>query len=116
MVIRCFYLIFNHNRYIPLFFRGWLRIHTIKGVQKSLYTEEQQNLQSLLRQLRKDANLTQLQLAEKLQVAPSRISEYEKAGRRMDILQLRLYCKAVGTTLPDFVDRLEKVLPEIEAP
>lgn len=66
----------------------------------------------LLWQLRKEAHLTQLALAEKLHVAPSRISEYEKAGRRMDILQLRHYCKAVGITLRQFVDRLEASLPE----
>ena len=81
-------------------------------MQKSLYTPEQIKLQQLLRQLRKEAHLTQLALAEKLEVAPSRISEYEKAGRRMDILQLRRYCKAVGITLRDFVEKLEADLDE----
>lgn len=85
-------------------------------MQKSLYTPEQIKLQQLLQQLRKDANLTQLALAKKLNVAPSRISEYEKAGRRMDILQLRLYCEAVGITLRDFVDRLENALSESQSP
>ena len=79
-------------------------------MQKSIYTPEQINLQQLLRQLRKEANLTQLELSEKLAVAPSRISEYEKSGRRMDILQLRQYCRAVGISLRDFVDRLEEGL------
>ena len=82
-------------------------------MQKSLYTPEQVEFQKLLRQLRKDANLTQLALAEKLQVAPSRISEYEKSGRRMDVLQLRLYCRAVGITLRDFVNRLENALENL---
>lgn len=57
-----------------------------------------------------EAGLTQKQLAERLDSPHSRISDYERGIRRIDLIQLRQYCEAVGLTLRDFVDRFEASL------
>ena len=62
-------------------------------------------LAALLRQVRLDANLTQLQLAEKIGQTQSYVSKYENGEQRLDLLELEAVCKAVGITLTDFVER-----------
>ena len=65
----------------------------------------------LLRQIRLDAKLRQVDLAERLGQPQSFVSKYESGERRLDILELRSLCKAVGITLEQFVARLEERLP-----
>lgn len=64
-------------------------------------------LAALLRQVRLDANLTQLQLAEKIGQAQSYVSKYENGEQRIDLIELEAVCKAVGISLTDFVERYE---------
>ena len=66
---------------------------------------------ALLRQIRLDAKLRQVDLAERLGQPQSFVSKYESGERRLDILELRSLCKAVGITLEQFVARLEERLP-----
>lgn len=51
-------------------------------------------------------------LAERLETSHSRISDYERGERRMDLIQLRQYCKVVGLPLQEFVRRFEASLPD----
>ncbi len=76
-------------------------------MSKSLYTPEQEQLQALLRQVRLEAGLTQAGLAHRLGRPQTFVSKYELGERRLDLLQLRQICRAVGLTLEDFVRRLE---------
>ncbi len=62
-------------------------------------------LAALLRQVRLDANLTQLQLAEKIRQTQSYVSKYENGEQRLDLIELEAVCKAVGISLTDFVER-----------
>jgi transcriptional regulator with XRE-family HTH domain len=62
-------------------------------------------LASLLRQIRLDANLTQLQLAEKIGQTQSYVSKYESGEQRLDLIELEAVCKAIGITLTVFVER-----------
>ena len=64
-------------------------------------------LWSLLRQVRVEAGLRQVDVAAKLGVRQSFVSNYESGERRLDVLQLRDACEAVGVTLPAFIKRLE---------
>ncbi len=73
--------------------------------------EECNSLLSLLRQIRLDANMRQVDLAERLGQPQSFVSKYESGERRLDILELRSLCKAVSITLGQFVSRLEERLP-----
>jgi transcriptional regulator with XRE-family HTH domain len=70
-------------------------------------TSEQQRLQALLRQVRLDAGLRQADLAELLGQSQSFVSKYESGERRLDLLELRQICEAVGLTLSEFVRMFE---------
>lgn len=68
---------------------------------------EQRKLQQLLRQIRSEAGLTQLQVAKTLGRPQSYVSKYETGERRLDLLELREVCRATGTSLAAFVARFE---------
>ena len=61
----------------------------------------------LLRQTRTKAELTQTQLAKKLEVQQSFVSKYESGERRLDVLELRRVCAALNLSLAEFVRRLD---------
>ena len=63
------------------------------------------NLAALLRQIRLEADLTQLQLAEKIGQTQSYVSKYESGEQRLDLIELEAVCEAVGISLTDFVER-----------
>lgn len=50
---------------------------------------EYQRVGDVLRQLRFEAGLTQVEMAERLQVTQSYISKYENGERRLDVIELR---------------------------
>jgi len=70
----------------------------------------QEQLLSLLRFVRTEAGLTQTDVAHRLNQPQSFVSKYESGERRLDILELREVCGAIGTTLPEFIERLEEEL------
>jgi transcriptional regulator with XRE-family HTH domain len=79
-------------------------------MEKSLFTDEYSALLGLLRAARRSAGLTQAQLAQRLGQSQSFVSKAEVGERRLDVIQLRTICRALGTTLPAFVARLEEQL------
>lgn len=62
---------------------------------------------ALLRQIRTEAGLRQEDLAEKLGQPQSFVSRCESGERRVDLLELREICHAVGLTLAQFIRRFE---------
>lgn len=64
----------------------------------------------LLRATRLEAKLTQAELAKRLGKPQNFVSLYERGVRRLDVLELREVCKAVGVPLQTFMRRLEKSL------
>jgi transcriptional regulator with XRE-family HTH domain len=79
-------------------------------VKKTLYSEEQSVFLSLLKQVRQNANLSQRELSEILEIPQSRISDYERGQRQMDLMELRQYCQALGITVVDFVQRFDRMV------
>jgi len=77
-------------------------------VEKSRQNPQYECLQTLLRALRQEAQLTQVQLADKLQQPQSFVGKYEAGERRLDVMELRQVCLALGIFLGDFVKRFEK--------
>jgi transcriptional regulator with XRE-family HTH domain len=61
----------------------------------------------LLRHIRLDASLTQKQLADLLGITQARVSKYEQGERRLDMLELKKVCDAVGVSLMDFARQFE---------
>lgn len=76
------------------------------GVEKSLYSEQYQQLCAVLRELRRGAGLTQVQVAKRLDVPQSFVSKYESGERRLDVVELRHVAEAIGTTLEAVISGL----------
>jgi transcriptional regulator with XRE-family HTH domain len=77
---------------------------------KGYSVSAQEQLQLLLRQVRNEARLTQADVAERVSQPQSFVSKYESGERRLDVLELRIVCSAIGISLADFIKRLEKAL------
>ena len=75
---------------------------------KSIGTPEQTKLLVLLRQIRLDAGLRQEDLAQLRGKPQPYVGRYESGERRLDILELREVCVALGIKLTDFVREFEK--------
>ncbi len=75
---------------------------------KSLSSTEGEKLAALLRSVRSEAGLTQAEVAERLKLPQSFVSKYESGERRLDLVELRQICKAMGISLSDFVRRFER--------
>lgn len=76
------------------------------GVEKSLYSEQYQQLCTVLRELRRRAGLTQVEVAGRLDVPQSFVSKYESGERRLDVIELRHVAQALGTTLQNIISSL----------
>jgi ribosome-binding protein aMBF1 (putative translation factor) len=83
-------------------------------MRKSIHTTEQEQLQALLRELRTAAGMRQADLAAKLGVPQSFVSKFEAGERRLDFLELRTVCHALGMQIVDFAQQFEKRLNETE--
>jgi transcriptional regulator with XRE-family HTH domain len=79
-------------------------------MEKSIYTREYRTVLRLLRDARRKARITQIVLAKRLGITQSQLSKIERGDRRLDIIELRLFCRRIGITLPEFVSRLEQEL------
>jgi len=78
------------------------------GVRKSIYSAEQTELLKLLREKRKQADLSQTELARRLGRTQSFVSKYEAGELRLDLVELSLVCRALGTSLSSFVRQFER--------
>lgn len=77
-------------------------------MQKAIYSQDQSRLQKLLKTARVEAGLTQAELAQRLGVNQSFVSKYESGERRLDLIELRNICKALGIPLLSFVKRFDE--------
>jgi transcriptional regulator with XRE-family HTH domain len=67
----------------------------------------------VLRSLRIAAGLRQEDLAKKIGSPQSFISKYENGERRLDVIEARTICLALGVTLGDFFVLLERKIGEL---
>lgn len=56
------------------------------------------------------AALSQSQVAKKIGETQTFVSKCERRERRIDVIELRTFCRAFGITLKQFVSALEKVI------
>lgn len=75
-------------------------------------TFKREKLLRLLQKIRQEGGLRQIELANKLGVPQSFVSKYESGDRRLDVLELRHICQAVGISITDFILQLEENLNE----
>ncbi|AMV32135.1 antitoxin HipB [Pirellula sp. SH-Sr6A] len=79
-------------------------------MSESLHTPEYRVLLITLAAVRERSGITQVMLAEKLGVTQSYVSKFERGERRLDLVQLRHVCKALGVGLVEFVTLFEAEL------
>lgn len=79
-------------------------------MEKLSSSGDEKKLLRLLRQVRVEAGLTQAELAERVGRPQSFVSKYETGERRLDVLELREVCRALGVPLAAFANRLEELL------
>jgi transcriptional regulator with XRE-family HTH domain len=77
---------------------------------RSIFTNQQGQLQVLLREVRLEAGLRQVDVAERLGQPQSFVSKYESGLRRLDLVELRQVCMVLGISLEAFVRRFEESL------
>jgi transcriptional regulator with XRE-family HTH domain len=79
-------------------------------VDKSIAMQDYKTFLRELRAARERNGLTQVALAEKLRETQSFVSKCERGERRLDVIELRTFCNAIGVSLPEFVRRLDLTL------
>ena len=77
-------------------------------MQKSITTRNYAHFLTRLREEREKSGVTQEEMAERLGESQSFVSKCERGERRMDIVELREFCKAMGLSLEKFVKQLER--------
>ena len=65
---------------------------------------------SLLRQMRMEAGLRQVDLASELEKPQSYVSKYESGNRNLDIMEVVKICTVLNVKFSDFAHRLEELL------
>ncbi|MBK9155069.1 MAG: helix-turn-helix transcriptional regulator [Chloracidobacterium sp.] len=79
-------------------------------MEKSIYTKEYSLFLEQLRKAREEKGLTQTDVAQKLGQTQSFVSKVERGERRLDIVELRAFCIAIGIGFPTFIGRIERAL------
>ena len=81
---------------------------------KSVFTRDYELFRAHLRQARKGAELSQVELARRLNQTQLFVSRNELGDRKIDVIELRAICKAIGVPFVDFVRRLDEELERLE--
>jgi len=80
------------------------------GPRLTANRKQQKALLSLLKELRQEAGLTQVEMAQALGKPQPFVSYYESGARRLDLLELRQVCEVLGISLVNFIKKFEKSL------
>jgi len=75
--------------------------------KKSVFTTRYQTLKTLLIEARREAGLTQAELAAKLSRPQSFVSKYERGERRLDIVEFLEVVDALGFQPARFIKKLK---------
>ena len=77
-----------------------------KRLSKSLYTDRWEQLLKILKRLRVEKGLTQVQLAAQLDRPQSLIAKIESGERKLDVCQFLDYMEALDASAEDVVREL----------
>lgn len=75
-------------------------------MDKSIYSADYQRLCALLREMRQEVGLTQVEVAARLDEPQSFVSKYESGERRLDVIELGHVARALGATVTVVLSRL----------
>jgi len=73
---------------------------------KSLHSKEYKALTVVLLEARKEAGLTQQQVADRLKKPQSFVAKYEGGERRLDVIEFLAVCKALKISAAHLIGQL----------
>lgn len=79
-------------------------------MDKTIASREWVELVGLLREAREAAGLRQVDLARLLERPQSLVSDVESGQRRLDVVELRVWCRHLGVPLDGFIRRWQSRL------
>lgn len=79
-------------------------------MEKSIYTKEYITFLKCLVKARKDAGITQVEFAERIKQTQSFVSRCERGERRIDVIELRVFCEAIGISFAEFIAQLDEII------
>jgi transcriptional regulator with XRE-family HTH domain len=79
-------------------------------MEKSIHSVRYAVFLKTLKEVRERAGLTQVQVAKRLGETQTFVSKCERGERRIDVMELRMFCEAFGISLKQFVAALEKAI------
>lgn len=74
-------------------------------MKKSRHSKKYADVLHVLRETRKEAGITQVEVAQKFGAHASFISKVESGERRIDVVELAEFCRHYGISLRDFLKR-----------
>jgi transcriptional regulator with XRE-family HTH domain len=77
-------------------------------MEKSIFSQNYNVFLQHLRHARKQAGLTQEDLARRLGQTQSFVSKCERGERRLDLVEVREFCKAIGVSFARFAAEFDK--------
>lgn len=83
-------------------------------MEKTIYSQQYALMLHILRDARRSAGLSQEQLASRLHVTQAFVSKCERGQRRIDPVELRAWCAALGTTGVRFYEIFEEAASKNE--
>jgi len=83
---------------------------SLRGLFKKAQRKEYKVMLEQLYRLRVGAGFRQSDLAKRLGVPQSLISKIESGERRLDIVELKAICEALGSDIQEFASEFQKAL------
>lgn len=77
---------------------------------KSVFSSEYETMLRLLKKRRKTAGITQITIGDRLGMTQSAVSKVERGERRLDVVELRRWCRGLGISFVGFVGELDQAL------
>lgn len=85
-------------------------------MSRALASPSHAALRGLLVKARKEAQLTQQQVAAKLGVPQSYVSKYEKGERKLDVIEFLALCDVLGVSPAGAIEALRQAITTKSAP
>jgi transcriptional regulator with XRE-family HTH domain len=79
-------------------------------MEKSIHSARYAVFLKMLKKARQDAGFTQIDIARKIGETQTFVSKCERGERRIDVVELRTFCRAFGVSLSHFVSALERAI------
>ncbi len=79
-------------------------------MEKSIYSKSYEIFLERLKQARLDSGLSQKEVADRIGRTQSFVSKCERGERRIDIVEMRAFCGAIGISFHRFMTFLDKEL------